>query len=154
MSPGAIRLVAIALAMAQLLLGCVGDGRPVGQHVPLLTGVDSCYAGGESGKAAVLLVDHDYGTSFDGQPVMWPIGFTAIRDGATVVIIDDKGRVLAQTGRRYFMSFGPVAPGTQRLVDRIHAYPAAANCPYPHDFVDCGAVAPDTPRDAAEACRG
>ena len=123
--------VATILALAVCLVGC-GSGRPV----KLLTGVgEACYAGGEQGATAQLVVDESYGTRFAGRPVMWPIGFTARRAGAEVEVLDADGNVRATTGRIYHISLAP-AP---YLAQSMNAYPAAVNCGYGWDFVDCTA---------------
>lgn len=89
-----------------------------------------------------LLVDPDYGTSFDGKPVMWPVGFTGVRFKGEVVVLDAAGHVAATTGRDYYISIAPAAdPDSDRLMRAIGAYPAAVRCPYPQDFIDCTAVA-------------
>jgi hypothetical protein len=69
-----MRRLITTLALALLVLGC-GPESPEGEPVDLLTGVDGCYAGGEGGVPAVLLVHPEYGTSLRGRPVMWPVGF-------------------------------------------------------------------------------
>jgi hypothetical protein len=103
----------------------------------LLTGVNGCFAGGEQGNAGLLRVDQDHGTSFNGMPVMWPLGFTGVRHEAGVDVLDSAGNVVARTGRVYYLSRGPVT-GTGNMFDAGGAYPAAANCPYPWDLIDCG----------------
>ena len=114
--------------------------------VPLLTGVSAvaCYAGGEAGATGPLLPDLLYGTSFKGQAVMWPDGFSARRAGGQVEVLNASRQVGATTGRVYHIS---TAPGDDnRQVD--WAFPAAARCPYPWDFVDCGpAEHPFAPSD-------
>jgi hypothetical protein len=140
---------ATAVVLALLLLGCAPSGEPV----RLLTGVDpdACYAGGETGMRATLLADPDYGTSFNGRPVMWPVGFTAVRVGGEVLVLGG-GRVVATTGRDYYISIAPVyAPESQHLMERVDAFPAAAKCPYPWDFVDCGS--PSSPSSDSQYCR-
>ena len=122
---------AATLALAVGVLGC-GAGGPV----KLLTGVgEACYAGGEQGATAPLVVDLQHGTSFAGRPVMWPIGFTARRAGAEVEVLDAEGNVRATTGRIYHISLAP-AP---YIAQSMNAYPAAVNCGYGWDFVDCTA---------------
>jgi hypothetical protein len=112
---------------------------------PLLTGVDSCWAGGETGMSGRLLVDRDHGTSFNGRPVMWPTGFTAARRFGEVEVRNAGGTVVAMTGRDYFISHGRVAdPEALELMERLNAFPAAANCGYAWDFVDCTADPADT----------
>lgn len=117
------------------LLGC-GSKAPPGEPVPLLLGVDGCYAGGEQGMAAQLVASPEYGTRFGDRPVMWPVGFTGVRlKGGEVAVIDDKGKVVATTGRRYFMSYAPVYKAENaQLMERTEAFPAAANCGYPWDL--------------------
>ena len=139
--------------LALSLLGCAPSGEPV----QLLTGVDpdACYAGGETGMGGLLLADAHYGTSFNGRPVMWPTGFTAVRVGGEVVVLDG-GRVVATTGRKYCISIAPVfeAESRQRM-EELDAYPAAANCDYAWDFVDCGTPLPrSSPIDIPEPSCG
>ncbi len=126
-----IAAVAATLALALWLLGC-GTARPLGEPVPLLTGVDACYAGGETGVRGQLLADAGWGTTFNGQPVMWPVGFSGVRDRGEVVVLNAEGDVVATTGRTYFIKRAPVyAPEPARLMARIGAYPASADCGYP-----------------------
>jgi len=118
------------------LAGC----GPFGEPVALLTGVypDMCYAGGETGATGPLVIDPTYGTSFDGRPVMWPVGFTGRRVGGQVEVLDAQGNVKATTGRTYHISIAP-APES---ASSINAFPAAANCGYAWDFIDCTAALP------------
>lgn len=125
------------LALALCLSGCAAE------PVQLLTGVDSCWAGGESssGITGVLVPDPSSGTSIDGTPIMWPVGFTGLRlFGGGVEVRDAEGKVLATTGRTYHMSMGRVS-GTAATTNIDGAFPAAANCGYPWDFIDCTAAA-------------
>jgi hypothetical protein len=130
----AVRRLSATLALALCLLGCSGE------PVTLLTGVDpdACYAGGETGMTGRLVVDPKYGTSFNGKPVMWPVGFTARRAGAEVEVLDAQGTVRATTGRTYHISIGYVSD--RQVVESVGAFPAAVNCSYPWDFVDCTAA--------------
>lgn len=97
--------------------------------------MDSCYAGGEQGVKSRLLVDPVYGASFDGRPVMWPLGFTGMRVKDEIAVLDATGKIVAMTGRMYYMSYAPVhAPEKAELMERIEAFPAAANCGYPWDL--------------------
>ncbi len=133
--------------MALSLLGCSPAGliAPLGEPVPLLTGDLGCYAGGEGGPTAPLLAEPQYGTSFFGKPVMWPSGYTARRVGTEVAVIDTKGNVKATTGRIYHISqaYAPVLipndDGTFVGPGPHDAWPAAADCTYHHDFIDCTA---------------
>ena len=128
--------VATSLALASGLLGCTRAGEPV----PLLTGVgEACYAGGETGMVGTLVVDAEHGTSFNGRPVMWPDGFTGLRVGDEVEVLNAGGNLVATTGRDYYISIAPVyGEANQRKMNSVNAYPAAANCTYAWDFVDCG----------------
>jgi len=138
----AIATVAVGLAMA----ACGMSGQPVA----LLTGVDGCYAGGETGHRDVLLADPDYGTSFSGKPVMWPVGFRGVRVGEQIQVLDSGGTVVATTGRAYYLAIGPVMGSSEsrQLMDRVGAYPVAANtCGYAWDFIDCTAVDESPSRD-------
>ena len=111
----------------------------------LLTGDLGCYAGGEGGPTAPLRVDARYGTSFDGRPVMWPAGYTARRVGTEVVVLDGDGNVKATTGRTYHIAHAyapmliPDDDGSLGGFEPSDAFPAAAHCPYHHDFIDCTA---------------
>lgn len=101
----------------------------------------------------MLLADPDYGTSFDGMPVMWPVGFTGERAGGEVVVLDS-GKIVATTGREYYISFGRVGSAeSDQLLKRVGAFPAAANCPYPWDLVDCGTPDAGSPGSDATYCR-
>jgi hypothetical protein len=125
-----MRRVTTALALACSLAGC-GSAAPSGEPVQLLTGVSNqaCYAGGEQGHDGQLLPDPEYGTSFDGQPLMWPEGFTAVRlAGGEVAVLDTTGKHIATTGRKYFIANGPVFGANIAVMERIGAYPAAAHC--------------------------
>lgn len=139
--------------VAIVLLGWVQPWKPA---VHLLTGVnpDACYAGGEPGHTGPLLPDAQFGTSFDGQPVMWPDGFSARRAGEQVEVLDAFRLVVATTGRLYHISIAPLdAVGGMLGPDPTYgAYPAAAaSCRYPYDLVDCGPVAhPFAPSDAGK----
>jgi len=146
-----VRRVVAALALALCLLGCQ---LITAERVQLLTGVDSCWAGGETGQKGRLIVDPDYGTSFDGMPVMWPMGFTGERVGAEIHVRDGAGKVVATTGREYFISRGRVGSSeSAQLMERVGAFPAAANCGYPWDFVDCGLAPSPYCADAASVRR-
>lgn len=132
--------VTTTLALALCLLGCNS------QPVAVLTGVDAnaCYAGGESGPTALLVVDPKYGTSFDGKPLMWPVGYTGRRLGDEVEVLNAAGTVVATTGRLYHISMGYVSSdGARQIIQSVGAFPAAANCGYPWDFIDCTAAPVD-----------
>jgi hypothetical protein len=123
-----MRLATVTLALALCVLGC--GPAPGGEPVQLLTGVNSCYAGGEQGGEGVLVADPEYGTRFEGRPVVWPVGFTGVRlAGGEVAVLNAEGKVIATSGRRYYMSLAP-APASMK----IGAFPVAANCPYAQDF--------------------
>jgi hypothetical protein len=128
----------IALAAAVLLLaGCQAQG----ESVRLLTGELGCYAGGEGGGTGPLLPDRESGTSFLGMPVMWPDGYTARRVGSAVVVLDSHRNIRAITGRTYHISraYSPtVTPGDGG------PFPAAVECGYHWDFIDCTANPIDT----------
>jgi hypothetical protein len=139
----AVRRVIGTLTLVLCLSGCQAA---VGEPVDLLTGVEpnSCFAGGETGTTGPLVVDPKYGTSLNGKPVMWPVGFTARRVGGEVKVLDGAGNVRATTGRLYHISIAPVwSDDKQRLLESVGAYPAAANCDYPWDFIDCTAAPAD-----------
>jgi hypothetical protein len=118
------------LALALWLLGC-GLAAPRGEPVDLLTGVDSCYAGGQQGVEGPLVADPEYGTRLNGKPVMWPVGFTGVRlVGGEVAVLDTGGKVVVTTGRRYYLSYGPEPhiAANHQLMERVGAFPAGANC--------------------------
>jgi hypothetical protein len=150
-SGGRIRWLSTTLALGLCLLGCGLAPAPV----PLLTGVSGCYAGGETGAAGVLFVDPDYGTRLNGMPVMWPVGFTGVQFGGQVDVLDAGGALVASTGKRYYISHGPVdSADKQRLMETIGAFTAAANCDYPWDLIDCGSPT-SSQRDIVErSCWG
>jgi hypothetical protein len=78
-----------------------------------------------------------------------------VRVEGEVVVLDAAGRVVATTGREYYISNGRVASESARLrMERVGAFPAAANCGYPWDFIDCTAAADGTgdPGAAATYC--
>lgn len=131
-----MRPLILVVAAAALLAGC-----GITDTVPLLTGDLGCYAGGENGPTALLVADPEHGTTFNGRPVMWPAGYTARRAGSEIAVLDSTGRVRAITGRSYHIAFAYVAdiiPG-----DAAKPFPAAVDCGYPWDFVDCTANADD-----------
>jgi hypothetical protein len=89
--------------------------------------------------AGVLVVDPEYGTRFNGMPVLWPSGFAGVRVGSDVEVRDAVGIAVAITGQAYYISVAAVDwdSETHKLVEEIGAYPAAVLCGYPWDFVDC-----------------
>jgi len=134
------------VGFALLLAGCgAAPGATRGERVPLLTGDLGCYAGGEGGPTGPLVAEPQYGTSFLGKPVLWPTGYTAWRAGSEVEILDLQGRVKAMTGRTYHISQAfwpdryPNDDGTFDGPGPLDAFPAAADCSYHHDFIDCTA---------------
>ena len=148
-----VRRIIAGAAVAILLLGLAAWVQPWKPAVPLLTGVsaDTCFAGGEPGQTGPLLPDERFGTSFNGQPVMWPDGFSARRVGDQVEVLNSSGLVVATTGRLYHISRAPLANGDLGVEPTFGAYPAAASCPYEWDFVDCGPVGhPFAPSDAGK----
>jgi len=163
-----MRRLTTTLALALFLLGCssrigtnpesaAASATPAGDAVELLTGLDACYAGGQSPSyAGVLIPDPEYGTRIDGKgPVMWPSGYTGLRlaDGH-VQVLDVSGHVVATTGREYAISPAPHPGGEAgQLMDRIGAI-AAPTC-YSWDFVDCTAAieAAGDPAVEARGCR-
>lgn len=132
---GRMRRIAFAVGVGLSLLGC-SDVAPA--TVALLTGSTDCYAGGEQGRAGVLVVDPEYGTRFNGMPVLWPTGFTGVRIGSEVEVRDPAGNAVATTGKPYYISVASVGfSETRKLVEEVGAYPAAVLCGYEWDFVDC-----------------
>lgn len=142
----AIRIIT-TVVLALGLAGCAAL-TPRGEQVPLLTGNLGCYAGGEGGPTALLVAEPKYGTSFSGQPVMWPAGYTARRVGTEVIVLDAQGIVKATTGRTYHISqaFAPMLPpySNETYTGPQGAFPAAAHCGYHWDFIDCTANPTDT----------
>jgi hypothetical protein len=137
-----MRPIAATMALALLLLACGAAHK--GEQVPLLTGPLGCYAGGEGGPTAELIVDSQYGTSFADRPVMWPTGYTGWRIGSVVEVRDKAGNLKATTGRNYHIShaYTPIlvpADDGSLAFEPANAFPAAADCPYHHDFIDCTA---------------
>jgi len=143
-----MRPVTATLALTLFVLGCSpSKGQGVeGEPVEILTGVEACYAGGQSPNDHGLLVpDPEFGTRFDGRgPVMWPVGYTGIRLAeGHVAVLNAQGGVVATTGKTYSFSPVPGQPGAA-----LGAVPVCDS--YPWDFVDCAAVADGT-GDPAEA---
>jgi hypothetical protein len=119
-----MRRITAGLALALSLLGCgspIPSGEPVipseeptippGEPVELLTGAmpfdeDECTAGF---PAFELILDPRFGTAVAGlpesggdrYPVMWRPGFSGIRDGGRVVVVDPDGNFVATTGESY-----------------------------------------------------
>jgi len=145
-----VRRVA-ALVLTLSLWGCSQAPPPTSGPVDLLTGVDAVWAGGESPSIAGLLVaDPAFGTTINGRPVMWPLGFTGQRlPNGEVAVLNQKGKVVATTGRVYALSEAP----TPSEAERLHAYAVAGDA-YPHDLIDCAAPDPGLPTGYAEqTCR-
>jgi len=145
-----MRRVATTLALA-LCLFVSGSAHPLLDRVELLTGLESCYAGGESPTyQGVLVLDPEYGTRIDGKgPVMWPVGYAGrgLRWGG-VEVLDPAGNVVATTGKAYAIAPAPrQEEETQWHMDRAGAI-AAPNC-YPWDLVDCS---PSTSDPDASYC--
>jgi hypothetical protein len=147
-----VRRLAIALGLSLGLLGCGGQAARLGPTVPvaLLTSSLGCWAGGESGPTAPLVVDLTYGTSFGGRPVMWPGGYTARRVGGEVVVLDAHGNVKATTGRMYHISYAYTFAPYQQVYPSPNAFPAAVDCGYPWDFIDCTDAASAPPGSPAD----
>src|SRR3954464_9172749 len=106
---GRMSRTAIALLVAAVVAtgcGATASSERVGSgdRVELLTDVLACYAGGESPLTAVLVADAEHGTTFNGLPVVWPVGFAGRRAGSEVEVLDAAGNVRAATGRRYWIS--------------------------------------------------
>jgi hypothetical protein len=150
-----MRRLNTTLALALCVLGC-GAKAPPRDSVPLLTGSLGCWAGGEQGSTAPLVADQVYGTSFGGRPVMWPGGYTARRVGTEVAVLDANGNIKATTGRTYHISYAYAPaltyPTNDASGDRpkpTNVFPAAADCGYAWDFIDCTAAAsaPGSPAD-------
>ena len=96
-----------------VVLGCDAT-LALGEPVRLLPGYPytpgetrGCYTLNFTGS---LVVDPQYGTAIITDDVgaqghrniaVWPDGYTARRAGAEVAVLDEKGQVVAVTGRRY-----------------------------------------------------
>jgi hypothetical protein len=119
------------LVAAVLIAGCSSAASVVSaDSVQLLTGGDdACYAGGEHPGSGQLVAEGEYGTTFNGKPVMWPVGYTGRRVGAEVEVLDPSGTVRATTGRLYSIA---QMPNYEESVFR-----AAVDCGYEWDFNDC-----------------
>ena len=134
-----MRRTTAALALALIVLGC-GSPNPLSDRVELLTGIQSCYAGGQSPTDGGLLVpDPEYGTRFDGRgPVMWPVGYTGRRlSTGEIQVLNTSGDVIAATGRQY--RFSPVPPqggDADQVMGRVGAVPVCDS--YPWDFEEAG----------------
>lgn len=128
------------LALAVCLAACE-SAELQGERVDLLTGVDSCYAGGAGGFVGLLTADPDYGTRFDGRPAMWPLGYTGFRVGSEVAVADAAGNVVAMTGRRYHFSQALVSkPENVKRMKATGAVPVGY-CGYAWSMIDCSAPA-------------
>jgi hypothetical protein len=128
-----MRSTATSLVIALVVLGC-DSTYPASEQVGLLTGVQSCYAGGQSPTNGGLLVpDPQFGTRFDGQgPVMWPVGYTArrLRTGE-IAVLNTSGGLVATTGKRYRYSPVPEQPGEAgRVMARVGAIPVCDSYPW------------------------
>jgi hypothetical protein len=113
-----MRLAATSLALMLCLVGCVFG------EVELLTGTDAhgCYAGGEGHYEGPLVAGGEYGTTVNGKPVMWPVGWTGRRVGFEVEVLDDTGKVRAITGKRYKFDLGPISnPDNQARLESLGA---------------------------------
>ena len=149
--------IAAAVILAGCLLGCSDKAAPSGDPVELLTGTmpfdaDECTDGG---ALAVLIVDSKYGTALDREygtsptgpvPVMWPPGFTGRRVGGAVVVVDPKGRAVAETGQSYLFSGNVLirAPvgGWPNREDRKYRRGWVNSLIGPDMFYACGAATP------------
>jgi hypothetical protein len=117
------RLVALVLVVGALV-GCVSVsgsvGASAGESVQLLTGAAFAGSGCYTDFAVGLLsVDPTYGTAVKDEtsnghvvPVMWRPGYTALRVGSEVSVLDPAGTVVATTGHRYKIAGGYVSKGT------------------------------------------
>ena len=130
----------VAVFALALSLSAVGCASPTGEPVQLLTGDLGCYAGGGQAVEGSLIADPQYGTRFTGQPVMWPVGFTAVRLGnGEVAVFNPDGKHIATTGKRYGIAYAfpyHQAPDMFRLADGTDSFPAAADCGYSHYFYE------------------
>ena len=99
-------LLAAVLGLGLLLAGLASVR-------PLLTASDDplgCFTAGTTGmlivnaEAGTAIVQEDMGKST--VPVRWPKGYTSRRIGDQVEVLDTAGRVVARTGRRYYLPGG------------------------------------------------
>jgi len=121
--------------MALCLAACDSSPQPVG----LVTDEVYCYLGGAGGTAGLLAADQVYGTTFNGRPAMWPLGYTGLRVGSEVEIHDPSGKLVATTGRRYYFSqaFAHGSESVKRMKD-LGAIPVG-DCHYAWSVIDCSA---------------
>jgi len=128
-----MRRAAIGLGLAVTLLGC--GLPPAPDRVELLTGIESCYAGGQQPSYAGVLVAHPvYGTQINGRPVMWTVGYTGRRlANGDIEVLNRSGEIVATTGKAYAIAPVPwQRQDVQRLLDGLNAI-GAPDC-YPWDF--------------------
>jgi hypothetical protein len=120
----AVRRIAITLGLALCLLGC---GVTLGPVELLTGGPAGCYAGPPNTVEGPLLPDPKNGTAIKVEdthweesgpawvgndegivPVMWPTGYTGRRLLlGEVEVLDDAGKVVATTGKRYLLGERP-----------------------------------------------
>jgi len=145
--------LAVVVALAVFVVG-VHRASPVASTEPvaLLTGVDSCWAGGAPGDGGLLTADAAHGTSLRGKPVMWPVGYSARRAGSEVEVLNAKGAVVATTGRVYYFAEARVSDPSK--VNTETTYLASADCPYFWSLIDCTAVAQATREAPADSDLG
>ena len=132
--------IAAGLVLSALISGASLSpvGQP-GQPVELLTGVTACWAGGEQATfGGVLVADPTFGTAMNGRPIMWPVGFSgAWRADGEVAVMNRDGKVLATTGRVYWLASAPVWGVTEdkrASIGGLNVFLAAGDC-YPWDLV-------------------
>ena len=131
-----MRYAVIALLVGGVLIAGCG----LGDRVELLTGGNgACYAGGGEGTPGRLVAEGEYGTTYNGQPVMWPDGYIGRRAGAEVEVLDADGDVRATTGRFYRIM---PTPDLSEEAERAGAIGASVDCGYPWYFVDLGTTTP------------
>jgi len=105
---GSVGRALACLAFGFCLAGCGSPPSP-GERVELRTGPVSCYAGGALPFVGTLTADPVYGTTFDGKPAVWPVGYTGVRVGSEVAVVDDSGKIVATTGGRYWSNQSYIA---------------------------------------------
>jgi hypothetical protein len=105
----------LALVLSIGLLGC----GPTGERVPLqITDLhivgEGCYT---LGSEIRLVADAERGTvarelerTTGGSPIAWPSGYTGWRVGSEIEVRDPNGRLVAVTGRTYFLSLAIQVP--------------------------------------------
>lgn len=162
-----MRRVTTTLALAVCLLGCGSvappgeSAAPSGEPVQLLTDDADKYTVNSDGTVHVecglmpttgdLIADPTSGTAYkDGTPAMWLPGYTGLRVGSEVEVLDPDGKVVATTGKRYQFYFVYVAGRGGASDDGkspyviCDLYPCTPLCPIEHGPESSGKPASET----------